>query len=354
MNGIDKEHFSNHLTCLIEKGSHADPFETNGYPIFVLNAQRGQTPLKLLHNWRETRKLSRLLNEHKIDIVHTHDFFSAFLVRLATPRTKVKKVYVTLHNLQTWLNPIHHLINYWQSRHTTTIICVSEAVHKFSKLHDRLPESKYKVIRNGVDVNHFKPNDFCRRLHREEFCFSPDDIVVGTIGRLSYQKGQKFLVEAVGQLLPQFPNLKLVIVGSERADELHIKKELLSLSQQYNMTNSLIFTGGRRDTASLLNAFDVYCMPSITEGLSYASLEAMATQKTVIYSDIAPFAEIVRDKDTGLLFRSTDVSDLKEKLRFAITNPVISQSMAKRARNYVVQNHDEQRVVEQYEKLYLS
>lgn len=350
--GLDKEIFSCSVCCLIEPGTHAQLFEARGYQVFTLAATNRQTLLGILKNLREVWRLAALLRSEHIDIIHSHDFFSPLLARLAAMLAGVPIVFVTLHNLQSWLSPAHHALNRWLSHRTRKIICVSHAVAAFSRMHDRLSDEKYIIIPNGIDTAAFTISDSLRTQYRHEFHLAEDDVLIGNIATFSFRKGHLYLIEAFIRLCKPYPNLKLMLIGSTRPQEPLVKPDLQRRIDEAGLSDKVIFTGTRSDAAAMINAFDLFVMSSITEGLSFASLEGMLMQKPVVYSDIAPFAEIVRHSETGFLFKSGDAKSLAAEIEYVLTHPDIAKKVAVNARATVLKHYDRGTMMREYNRLY--
>lgn len=150
----------------------------------------------------------------------------------------------------------------------------------------------YTFIPNAIDSKKFLFNAEVREKRREEFHLQ-DAFVVGHIGRLSYQKNHKFLVEIFAKLKQQCPNaiLALVGVGEKEAD---IKAQVKALG----LTDSVMFLGNRSDVNELYQMMDVFVMPSHFEGVPVVGIEAQFAGLPCIFSDKVPvevkFTDCVR------------------------------------------------------------
>ncbi|MBC8043827.1 MAG: glycosyltransferase [Rhizobacter sp.] len=350
--GLDQEKFSCSVCCLIEPGTHAPFFEARGYKVFTLQATNRQSPLGILKNLREVWRLAALLRSEQIDIMHAHDFFSPLLARLAAMLARTPVIFVTLHNLQSWLSPVHHAINRWLSHRTRNVICVSHAVAQFSRTHDRLNDEKYIVIPNGIDIAAYTISRSMRTQYRREFQIADGDILIGNIATFSFRKGHAYLIEAFIALCKLHPNLKLMLIGSTRPQEPLVKPDLQQQLERAGLSDKVIFTGSRADAALMINAFDLFVMSSVTEGLSFASLEGMLMQKPVVYSDIAPFAEIVKHNETGFLFKSGDADDLAAQIEYVLAHPERAAEVAANARASVIEHYNFATMMRAYNRLY--
>lgn len=312
------------------------------------------------NNLQQLFMLAWFIKKNKIDVVHTHDFFPALMSRLSVIIAamfffhRVKKVYVTLHIVFTWLKTYHHLINKALSYFTTKIVCLSYAILNYSLQSDRIKRNKYCIIYTGVDTSKFIRMDSFRIDYLKEFGFKEENFVIGNIGVLSIRKGQIYLVKAFNNLIKRYPFLRLIIVGGERPHELDIKSELYDYIRSNELEEFIRILDPRDDIYKLYNVFDVFCMPSVTEGLSACSIEAMLMERVCLFSDIEPFKELVTDKENGYLFINKDAEDLEEKLNFILTNYKSLDYIKKNARKSVLEKFDVKDMVAKYEKLYLA
>lgn len=142
--------------------------------------------------------------------------------------------------------------------------------------------------------------------------------VVGTVAHLSPEKGHVTLLEAAARLAPRFPEVTYVLVGEgELESALREKARALGIEKQ------VIFTGFRSDSEGLMKQFDVFCLPSLSEGLSSAILMAMATRLPVVATDVGGIAELVLQGETGSLTPPDDT----ERLAAALAQLLASQSL---------------------------
>jgi len=302
--------------------------------------------------------LSRYIARNKIDVVHSHDFFSAMVTRVSVLISvilwwhKPRKNLVTLHNLFFWLKRPHRIINRFLSFFTDKIICVSKSVFEHSFHNDRIKKGKYSVIYNAIDGEVFKPDASMNVKYREIFNFKPCDFIIGNVGAFSFRKGHKYLVKAFSLLSNDFPDAYLVIFGSPMGHEDEIFYEIEMLIKENHLEERVKIISPRKDIKHIYNMFDVFSMSSVTEGLSLAALEAMLTQRVCIYSDIGPFREIIKDGINGFLFKSEDYKDLESKLRYVIKNYPSLENVKKQARESVLNDFNYTSMINNYYNLY--
>lgn len=138
----------------------------------------------------------------------------------------------------------------------------------------------FMIIKNGIDVKKYTPNEDIRKNIRAEFGISESDIVYGHIGRFHESKNYPFLLKVFYEINKINCNSKLVLVGDGK-----LKKDIIREVKQLGISEKVIFTGMRDDIATVLQAFDCFLFPSKWEGLPVTLVEAQAAGIPCIVSD---------------------------------------------------------------------
>jgi len=349
---LDRSRYEFSICCLVEAGFGADRFTSAGVPVHVLAVKRDGGIIRGLGNVLEVFRLARLLRREEVDIVHSHDNFPASYARIAAMLARVPIVYVTYHNIYHWLTPLNHLINRYFASLTTRIVAVSRSAMEYSMEKDGIPAGKYRVIYNGVDPNQRKGFDLKRKSYRRELDIPENAQVIGNVASLSQRKGQRLLISALAAVGEIYPQAVIVIVGSERDDEPLVRQSLEAQAAGLGLSERLFFTGSRTDVQDLFSMFDIYVMPSETEGFGYALVEAMSAGVPAIAADIPALSEVSEYGKNALLFRSGDFSDLAQKLEFALGNPDKMREMAEIARVEANEKFSLDRMVSGYQSMY--
>jgi len=311
-----------------------------------------------LKNIKQFFILAAVIRKGKYDIVHSHDFFAAFITRLAVILNKItfsgkpSKVFITYHNIYYWLKPLHHFLNRILSIFTTNIICVTRSVMEYSLEKEKINKNKFKVIYNGVNSEEFYPDDKLRNEQRELLGYKNDDFVICNVGVYSVRKGQIYLLKAYNELRKKYNNLKLVLVGSVREHEIEIYNEMIDFVKNNNLGNSVKFLGTTKEVNKIYNMIDLFVMCSITEGFGLAAYEAMLTEKVCIFSDIPPFLELIKNGENGYIFKNRDYESLIDKINDILTNVNNLNVMGKKVRKYVEENLSEKNMINEYNNVY--
>ncbi|MCW2608616.1 MAG: glycosyl transferase group 1 [Frankiales bacterium] len=156
-----------------------------------------------------------------------------------------------------------------------------------------LPATATSTVPNGVAARTAVPG---RLAARRELGLTPDQPVVLTVGRLTVMKGQRHLLDALPELTARVPDLAVVLVGDG-----HLRETLGKQAADLGVAHVVRFAGQRSDARALLDAADVFVLPSLTEGMPLAVLEAMEAGLPVVATRAIGVEEVVDDGVTGLL-----------------------------------------------------
>lgn len=164
----------------------------------------------------------------------------------------------------------------------------------------------FVTVPNGVGPRQQAPG---RAAARATLRLRPDDLVVLSTGRLTAVKGQRYLVEAAALLRPDHPNVQVVILG-----EGEMRQELENLVAEHGLTGSVHLPGHRADARMLLDAADVFALPSQAEGMPLTLIEAMEAGLPVVATGVTGSSEVVVHGETGLLVPPGDAEELAAAL----------------------------------------
>jgi glycosyltransferase involved in cell wall biosynthesis len=318
----DREKYAPIVCSLSDKGQIGMEIENEGIEVICIN--------KLRHtfDWSIIRDLYRIIKERNIHVVRTHQYHANFYGRIAAIIAKVPCIIASVHNIYTRDRKLHRrLLNKILGKLTDRVIAVSSAVKEDIVRYDGLREEKIMVINNGIDQGLFVGHD--RNGSREEIGIPVDANVIGTVGRLTHQKGQKYLIEAFALVKKKDPKLKLVIAGDG-----DMRSELEDITRSLGLVHDVLFLGMRRDVPRILSVIDIFVLPSLREGLVNALLEAMAAGKPVIASDIKPIREIIDSSDVGKLVPVGDSSKLAASIEELLNNHSIMEKMGRAAKEH--------------------
>lgn len=360
--GLNKNLFETDLCILtkLDKDSFIlQDFKKLGCKIYYLNIKNKNVGFyNFFKNLAELVKLSFLIRKEKYNVVHSHDFFAAFIARISVLLNKVlfskypNKVFVTYHNIYYYLKKRHRTINRLLSYLTDRIVCVSDSARIDSLKTEGISENKYKVIYNGLDPKEFYRDDNLNKIFRRKYGYLESDFIIGNVGVLSVRKGQIYLLKAFNDIHSKYPDLRLLIAGSKRSHELDIYDDIISYIKSNNLEDKVKIIEPIKEVNGIYNMIDLFVMSSITEGFGLSAFEYMLTEKKCIFSDIQVFRELTRDGSYGGLFKNKNYISLSFKMIEEIDNYEINKSDFKKYRDYVIENYSLNNMVYEYEQLY--
>ena len=228
------------------------------------------------------------------------------------------------------------------------VVAVSHAVGRDLVTRYRLPAEQIVVIQNGIDPTGFVPKR-PPAAARAELGLGPETRLIGLLGRLTRQKGPDLLVAALPALVSAWPQLRCLFVGDGV-----LGPELRRQAAALGVASYCVFLGPRSDVADLVAILDVVVLPSRSEGLPFALLEAMVLAKPVVATRVGGNPEVVEDGRTGLLVSPENPAALAEAVRFLLDHPAEATAMGLRGRERVAQDFSLARSVGVLQGLYWS
>jgi glycosyltransferase involved in cell wall biosynthesis len=223
---------------------------------------------------------------------------------------------------------------------------VSEANKK--KLMDAGLKTETLVLYNGIDADLWRRENGNTVL-RIEFGLNQNDFLIGTVARIDYDKDLPTFYKVVKLLRAQIPNVRFVIVGDGKGDELAKAKYQ---AQQLGLKDSINFTGHRNDLLDAYSSMDIFLMTSITEGLPNTILEAMAMEVPVVSTAVGGVPELIVDGKHGFLCSVGDAEALSRKVVELIQNSGLRVKFAENARKRVEEDFSFDQRVRRLENLY--
>ena len=297
-------------------------------------------------------ELVREFKKSNIQIVHTHKYKDTILAAPAAKLCGIPHVVRTVHGLREPFVGLQALkMNCYETIERTvhrycvdSIIAVSLQIE--SKYKAKGEVSRVACIRNGIDLDG-RSIQTDRWPTRKDLGVDPETCLIGTIGRLTPVKGIPYLLEAARMLLRHGANVKVLVVG-----EGSIRSALMAQTRDLGISEDVVFLGHREDTNALLQALDIFVLPSLSEGIPMALLEAMAASRAVVASRVGGVPEIVEDGSEGFLVEPMDVNGLTEKCLRLIQSPEMAQKMGQMARARVERDFSSENMAHRVALLY--
>lgn len=226
----------------------------------------------------------------------------------------------------------------------TDILANSQATKRtiLEKNPNLFPENKIKVIYNYLDIQEFLSRESSPKIARDN-----NEIIIGNLGRLSYQKNQKFLIDLSKRLTDENISHKIYIGGTGE-----LENELKQYNKEQNTEKNVIFTGFETNVKNFLSGIDVFFLSSFWEGFGYVLAEASLCKKPIIAFNISSNPELVIENETGFLINENAIEEAVIRIK-QLQDKDLRDKLGNNGFNYVLQNFDKNKIQEQL-KIYLS
>jgi glycosyltransferase involved in cell wall biosynthesis len=302
--------------------------------------ERGFRPFSLV---RDIRRMRKLLARKRFDVIHTHGSQDSWVVAFANLPKRLPVVR-TKHNIF----PISdNFANRWLYRRAfDRIVCISEAIVEQCSAKPYIGRDRLALIHSAVDLQRFaQPDMDAAQAMREQW--KAHQPIVAIVGRLREEKGHRFLFEAVARLRHRFPALLLIVAGDGS-----LRQELEQLAATLDIADQVQFLGFRTDVPEILAAADLFVMPSLSEGLGTAAIEASAAGCPIIASRVGGITDVICDGETGRLAEPGDIAGLARAITDFVSDPALAKRMAQAARRCALEHFTVEALVEKNLALY--
>ena len=310
--------------------------------------------------WGRVRSARRFLRQLRPNLLHTTLFESDVIGRMAAIGTGIpvlsSLVNTSYDSSRLQVDPqlrksrvlVARWLDGWTARHLTVRFhALTTAVRDSAIGHLRLAPERITVIGRGRNLSRLGAASLYRREQaRARLGLATTDEVVLAVGRHEFQKGQVFLIEAIGELRQQREHLRLLIAGREG----NATSQLTQAIHRLGLGNHVSLLGHRTDIGDLLAAADVFCFPSVYEGFGGAAIEAMAIGTPIVASDLPALREVIGD--TAIFVASQSASALAGAIRDLLENPNLGQSLASAAKRRVTQRFSLDQIARDMAELY--
>ncbi len=318
---LDPERFKVKVCCLFEMGPLGEALKAAGKDVMCLNARPHPYGLTAI------RGLVPVMREYQPDIMHAHLDAGNIAGPIAAWLVGVPAIVTNQHNSNPYRGRLIRLMDRLLALVTDRIVSVSHQTARLHATQSRISSGKYYIVHSTVNVS-----DFPFRSQRGdcEFLDINGSSIVGSVARLSRQKGQVYLLRAFAWVLDRFPDAHLLMVGDGP-----LRTQLVEEVQRLGIADHVTFTGRRSDVPCILQCLDVFAMSSLWEGCGTAPLEAMSVGVPVVLTPVGGVPEMVIPDETGLLVPPKDPEALASGIVNILDDPASARTRALAARKRV-------------------
>lgn len=326
------------ILCLFHPGWIQERSESRGVRTYII-------PTHGMTDWRWARRFKRLLRQEQVDLIHAHEFDANVQGTFVAAMTRIPLV-ATVHGKNYFWKKLRRRLAYrWVSR-LANMVAVSENLKQFIVETIGVSPDRIKVLYNGVDA---LPPCECADVDevRKELDLPENDQIVGVVGNLYPVKGHQYLIAGIPAILENCPNTSFVFAGRGQ-----LETELKEQVQRLGLDKRVHFLGLRQDIPRILALLDVFVLPSLSEGLSMAILEAMAAGKPVVATQVGGNPELVLDGETGFLVPPRNSQALVASLVSLLTNKERAIQFSEKGKRRAEGQFSLQTMVRAYQALY--
>ena len=267
------------------------------------------------------KALEKLFKENQYRIVHanlsTLSVFPLYVAKKVGVPIRIAHSHSTSNPKEWKRNLIKNILRPFSMRYATDYFACSEVAGRYLFGNKAFDQGEVKIIHNAIDVEKFKFDKVARKKLRKEFGIMDSTIVIGHVGRFVQTKNHTFLVDVFKKYHERNPDSKLLLIGIGPLEN-QIKDKIRKL----DLVESVIFLGQRDDINKLYSVMDIFCLPSLYEGLPVVGVESQATGLPIIFSNgvsheaiISKNAKIVPNQETGAYIEKMDEITQENKQR---------------------------------------
>jgi glycosyltransferase involved in cell wall biosynthesis len=278
--------------------------------------------------------LKGFVKKESIQLIHAQTRITQFLAFLLSRRLNIPYV-CTFHGFYR-----HHLMRRIIPCPGDLTIAISQAVGQHLIRDFNLNRENLRVIYNSV-------YPILSHDTHKNYAYLKGSPTLAIIARLSEEKGHILLFSVFRELVKEYPQSRLLVVGSGRKEE-----ELKSWVSRENLTSQIIFLGNIPQLSPLFKIVDISVLPSTLEGLGISILEAQASGVPVVASSIGGIPEIIKHRDTGILVRPADFDELYHGIKLLLEDALLKQKIVDNAKQQIKQRFNLEKMATQVESVY--
>lgn len=332
--------FQMKLVGTFKGGAIAEQIEENGVEIIEVGDFNGP------FHWEKHRKIQKIIDDFQPHIIHGAVYEG---VTMASINGFIKKVPIILleetsdpQNRSAKADFLLRIFSWTADR----FIAIAPNVADYLINSAKIDSKKVITIKNGVEIPRGVSPEEIKNL-RNQYHVKPTDFVIGTVGRLFDDHKKITDIIAAIKMVENVDNLKLLVVGSGRDEEL-IKQKAIDLGVQ----DKVIFTGYQFDTAPFYKLMNVFCIASQREGFGLVAAEAMLHRLPVIATKVGGLQNVVVHDETGILIKPNQPKDIALAINKLYNDPQLLDSFADKGFKRAMDNYTEERYVKEVINLY--
>lgn len=306
-------------------------------------------------NFRLFLQLKKIIKTNNIQIVHGQGTRAEFYARIAHKLAGNSRYVSTIampvegFNIGIARKKIYRFFDWISEKFVDRFIVVSDSLKEVMEKKRGITPDKIFRIHNGIEMDRYRTNPDDPNRVRLEFKIGQETVLIGAAGRLVWQKGFEYLIEAIPGVIKAHPDVKILIIGDGP-----LKESLKAQGARLKLYDSLIFTGFRDDMREILSAIDILVIPSLLEGFPMITLEGMAMAKPIIATSIHGISEQIIDGESGILIPPKNPIALAEALCNLLRDTKRMKDLGLNARKRAEKQFSVEKMITETEKVFQS
>jgi glycosyltransferase involved in cell wall biosynthesis len=347
INGLPRDQYELFLACGSQESFYQAISQTpvQRYPVDFSNRFNPAIMFRLI----------KIIKDHKIDIVHGQGARAEFFARQASGLFCRSRYVSTIampvegYDVGPMKRLLYKSLDNFSERFVDYFLVVSSVLEQAMIQGHGIPREKVVKIYNGIETDQYKPRDqeVGRRRVRQEYSVNDSEILIGSLGRLVWQKGFEYFLQSIPALIEDIPKVRFMLVG-----EGPLRQELERLAISLGIRDRLVFAGYRSDIRDMMAAMDVVVIPSVLEGFPMVTLEAMAMEKPIVATSTDGIMEQITNGKEGLLVAPKSPPALAQAVKRLVDDPGYARSLGINARAKVVRDFSVHRMITETIKVY--
>ncbi|MBE9468818.1 MAG: glycosyltransferase [Bacteroidetes bacterium] len=365
------KYLSNDFETLLVGGEKEETEDSSEYiirnlgiePVIIPEMHRSIDPRNDLLAYR---KLKKIIETYKPDIVHTHASKAGTIGRIAALRSNVPIIIHTFHGhifhsyFNSYKTKIFQNIEQGLAKKSSKIIAISDLQKKeLSETYNITSANNIEVIPLGFDLDRFHQNNALKRkAFREKYNIDDDELAIGIVGRLVPIKNHNLFLESIKYIKKNTSKkIRAFIIGDGESRH-NLEKKSKELNIDYvdgtktNKKATLTYTSWIKDIDFAYAGLDIVTLTSLNEGTPVSLIEAQAANKPIVSTNVGGIENVVIPQTTALLSKNDDVNDFSHKLFSLIENDELRYSLSQKGWQHVHNKFHYSRLVSNTENLY--
>lgn len=293
-------------------------------------------------------------HKERFDLMHSHGYKGNILFGFMPKRVRKVPLVSTLHGWTSTIGLSKIRLYEWLDAKSLRFIDAVVLVNKGMLDNPRLKKVrgvKFHIVNNGIPLDQSTDLTIQRfdALDKTIIEFCQRGYTIGSIGRLSKEKGYDFLIEALARLVKDCVDARLVIIG-EGPERVCLEK----LAEELGIADCVLLPGYREDAKRYLPLFSIFVLPSLTEGLPMTLLEAMHAGVPIVATRVGGVPDALDDGEAGALVKARDSGALAKAIGSLAKDPSLASRLVEKAYDRVEECYSSERMAKEYLELYIG